>query len=78
MVLAKTELTFRLGLAIYVLADYWLSKVHLQRFLLAAHTKGVPVALGTDTPFPHHVPGFAGPCDRTVWSTIHLCIDLLA
>lgn len=32
---------------------------NLQRFLAKAHAAGVPVALGTDTPFPHEVPGFA-------------------
>ena len=32
---------------------------HLKRFLLRAHEQSVTVALGTDTPFPHLVPGFS-------------------
>ena len=31
----------------------------LQQFLQKAHARGVVVALGTDTPFPHQIPGFA-------------------
>ena len=30
---------------------------HMKRFLRRAHERGVTVALGTDTPFPHLVPG---------------------
>ncbi len=33
--------------------------VHLKRFLRRAHQRGVTVALGTDTPFPHLVPGMS-------------------
>jgi imidazolonepropionase-like amidohydrolase len=33
--------------------------VHLKRFLRRAHDRGVTVALGTDTPFPHLVPGMS-------------------
>lgn len=33
--------------------------VHLKRFLRRAHRRGVTVALGTDTPFPHLVPGMS-------------------
>ena len=33
--------------------------VHLKRFLRRAHQRGVIVALGTDTPFPHLVPGMS-------------------
>ena len=32
---------------------------HLKRFLRRAHQRGVTVALGTDTPFPHLVPGMS-------------------
>ncbi|MCE9591852.1 MAG: amidohydrolase family protein [Planctomycetes bacterium] len=32
---------------------------HLKRFLLHVHARGVTVAVGTDTPFPHLVPGFS-------------------
>ncbi|MBI3943493.1 MAG: amidohydrolase family protein [Chloroflexi bacterium] len=32
---------------------------HLKRFLLRAQGRGVTIALGTDTPFPHLVPGFS-------------------
>ncbi len=32
---------------------------HLKRFLRHAHARGVTVALGTDTPFVHLVPGFS-------------------
>jgi imidazolonepropionase-like amidohydrolase len=32
---------------------------HLKRFLARAHLHGVTIALGTDTPFPHLVPGFS-------------------
>lgn len=32
---------------------------HLKRFLGRAHERGVTVSLGTDTPFPHLVPGFS-------------------
>lgn len=31
---------------------------HLKRFVRRAHARGVIVAIGTDTPFPHLVPGF--------------------
>ncbi len=33
--------------------------VHMKRFLHRAHERGVIVALGTDTPFPHLVPGMS-------------------
>jgi imidazolonepropionase-like amidohydrolase len=33
--------------------------VHLKRFLRRAHERGVTIALGTDTPFPHLVPGMS-------------------
>ena len=33
--------------------------VHMKRFLRRAHQRGVTVALGTDTPFPHLVPGMS-------------------
>lgn len=33
--------------------------VHLKRFLRRAHRRGVTVALGTDTPFPHLTPGMS-------------------
>ena len=33
--------------------------VHLKRFLRRANQRGVTVALGTDTPFPHLVPGMS-------------------
>lgn len=33
--------------------------VHLKRFLRRAHQRGVTVALGTDAPFPHLVPGMS-------------------
>jgi len=36
-----------------------LAMASLQKFLCVAHARGVPVALGTDTPFPHEIPGFA-------------------
>lgn len=36
-----------------------LAMAPLQRFLKVAHARGVTVALGTDTPFPHEIPGFA-------------------
>ena len=32
---------------------------HLKRFMFRAHARGVTVAVGTDTPFPHLVPGFS-------------------
>jgi len=32
---------------------------HLKRFLRRAHERGVVIALGTDTPFPHLIPGFS-------------------
>jgi hypothetical protein len=32
---------------------------HLKRFLWRAQLQGVTIALGTDTPFPHLVPGFS-------------------
>ena len=32
---------------------------HMKRFLLRAHERGVTIALGSDTPFPHLVPGFS-------------------
>ena len=32
---------------------------HLKRFLRRAHERGVTISLGTDTPFPHLVPGFS-------------------
>ena len=32
---------------------------HLKRFLGRAHERGVTISLGTDTPFPHLVPGFS-------------------
>ena len=32
---------------------------HLKRFLARAQAQGVMVALGTDTPFPHLIPGFS-------------------
>ena len=32
---------------------------HLKRFLGRAHERGMTVSLGTDTPFPHLVPGFS-------------------
>ena len=32
---------------------------HLKRFLASAHEQGVIIALGTDTPFPHLIPGFS-------------------
>ncbi len=32
---------------------------HLKRFMRRAHERGVTVAVGTDTPFPHLVPGFS-------------------
>ena len=32
---------------------------HLKRFAARAHAQGVVTALGTDTPFPHLVPGFS-------------------
>lgn len=32
---------------------------HLKRFMARAHKRGVTVAIGTDTPFPHLVPGFS-------------------
>ena len=32
---------------------------HLKRFTARAHAQGVVTALGTDTPFPHLVPGFS-------------------
>lgn len=32
---------------------------HLKRFLARAHAQGVVTALGTDTPFPHLIPGFS-------------------
>ncbi|MBX3010651.1 MAG: amidohydrolase family protein [Caldilineaceae bacterium] len=32
---------------------------HLKRFLARAQAQGVVVALGTDTPFPHLIPGFS-------------------
>lgn len=33
--------------------------VHLKRFLRRAHQRGVVIALGTDTPFPHLIPGMS-------------------
>lgn len=33
--------------------------VHLKRFLRRAHQRGVIIALGTDTPFPHLIPGMS-------------------
>jgi len=33
--------------------------VHLKRFLRRAYERGVTIALGTDTPFPHLVPGMS-------------------
>lgn len=36
---------------------YELAMGHLKRFLHNAHTRGVTIGLGTDTPFPHHVAG---------------------
>jgi len=32
---------------------------HQKRFLLRAHERGVVIGLGSDTPFPHLVPGFS-------------------
>lgn len=32
---------------------------HLKRFMRRAHERGVTVAVGTDTPFPHLIPGFS-------------------
>ena len=32
---------------------------HLKRFAARAHAQGVVTALGTDTPFPHLIPGFS-------------------
>ena len=32
---------------------------HLKRFLKRAHQGGVIISLGTDTPFPHLIPGFS-------------------
>jgi len=32
---------------------------HLKRFMARAHAHGVVTALGTDTPFPHLIPGFS-------------------
>lgn len=32
---------------------------HLKRFMARAHAQGVVTALGTDTPFPHLIPGFS-------------------
>jgi imidazolonepropionase-like amidohydrolase len=32
---------------------------HLKRFLRRAHERGVRIGLGTDTPFPHLIPGFS-------------------
>jgi hypothetical protein len=32
---------------------------HLKRFVRRAHERGVVIALGTDTPFPHLIPGFS-------------------